>query len=604
MKSLSPGGGNDLSEVFTPSFTADRNSSGVLTAEWKLEFPADSGGKAWQESNRVWVNLADGSGDLLYCLFFMPCREEDSRENFNIEFSRGGAGKSLVPLQHAQTEAAVPAGRRVTFRVELYPVSASGGDGVIRVLYDAGNGFSEYIRVQDETYSEFAKLQFIYKTGKKDQNYHVLVDDIRVYAGASVPRPGATLSAEPLSVNPGESFTLSWTSENAGTLAIAPGIGTVAAEGSLSLSPSETVTYTLTATGPGGTVSRSVTVTVSEYPAPEVSLSAEPADIKTGDSFILSWVTQNATDVSIAPGIGTVAAEGSLTLSPPETVTYTLTATGPGGTVSRNVTVTVTGPPLPAVSLTAVPGVITEGESAVLTWASENGDSAVMDQGTGAVPLLGSLTVTPAETLTYAITVTGPGGTASAEATVTVTPPAVPAVSITADPETVIFGGISVLTWTAENAHTCSIEPDIGPVPVSGSVTVSPDRTTDYIITATGQGGSASARVTVTVKSPVTPQPEGSFGSKYNDLIPPDTTKDSYDYRRFSVITGLVHDMSGSPLPDVRVRSLRHPEYGTALTDTEGRFSLPVEGGSTMTAVFEHDSRITSHRQVYVPWND
>ncbi|CAK8715278.1 hypothetical protein GKODMF_06890 [Candidatus Electrothrix gigas] len=47
-----------------------------------------------------------------------------------------------------------------------------------------------------------------------------------------------------------------------------------------------------------------------------------------------------------------------------------------------------------------------------------------------------------------------------------------------------------------------------------------------------------------------------------------------------------------------------HPEYGTVLTNTEGRFSIPVEGGGTMTLTYRHDGFITSHRQVAVPWND
>ncbi|MEK6195202.1 MAG: NHL repeat-containing protein, partial [Deltaproteobacteria bacterium] len=47
-----------------------------------------------------------------------------------------------------------------------------------------------------------------------------------------------------------------------------------------------------------------------------------------------------------------------------------------------------------------------------------------------------------------------------------------------------------------------------------------------------------------------------------------------------------------------------HLEYGTVLTDAQVRFSLPVEGGTTLTVFYQKDGFITAHRKVYVPWND
>jgi RHS repeat-associated protein len=90
----------------------------------------------------------------------------------------------------------------------------------------------------------------------------------------------------------------------------------------------------------------------------------------------------------------------------------------------------------------------------------------------------------------------------------------------------------------------------------------------------------------------------------YNDLIPEDATISSYNPDRFSVITGLVYDIDELPLPDVSVTVHGHPEYGTSLTDAEGRFSLPVEGGAVLTMVYRKPDYITSHRQVETTWND
>ena len=81
------------------------------------------------------------------------------------------------------------------------------------------------------------------------------------------------------------------------------------------------------------------------------------------------------------------------------------------------------------------------------------------------------------------------------------------------------------------------------------------------------------------------PQPEGSFGEQYENLIPPSSTAGSYDPKRFSVITGLVKDLGDSPIPDVSITIHDHLEYGTVLTDATGQFSIPVEGGGTITIV-------------------
>ncbi len=81
--------------------------------------------------------------------------------------------------------------------------------------------------------------------------------------------------------------------------------------------------------------------------APTVSLKAEPTFITSGQSSTLSWTSQNATSLDLTPAIGTVTAEGSTQVSPTVSTTYTITATGPGGTASDSARVTVGAPPPP-----------------------------------------------------------------------------------------------------------------------------------------------------------------------------------------------------------------------------------------------------------------
>jgi len=77
---------------------------------------------------------------------------------------------------------------------------------------------------------------------------------------------------------------------------------------------------------------------------PTVSLKASAVQIKAGDSVTLSWTSTDATDLSLAPGVGKVAAEGSVPVTPTQSTTYTITASGPGGTASASANITVSGP--------------------------------------------------------------------------------------------------------------------------------------------------------------------------------------------------------------------------------------------------------------------
>ncbi len=65
--------------------------------------------------------------------------------------------------------------------------------------------------------------------------------------------------------------------------------------------------------------------------APTASLTANPNTIDKGQSTTLTWQTSNATDASIE-GIGAVQPNGSQSVSPSDSTTYTLTAKGAGGT--------------------------------------------------------------------------------------------------------------------------------------------------------------------------------------------------------------------------------------------------------------------------------
>ena len=96
-------------------------------------------------------------------------------------------------------------------------------------------------------------------------------------ASAKIPEPpppstGAprinSFTAEPRSIERGQSATLRWSVANATDISIDQNIGAVPANGSRQVFPSNTVTYTLTARGGGASDTRSVTVEVTSAPPP------------------------------------------------------------------------------------------------------------------------------------------------------------------------------------------------------------------------------------------------------------------------------------------------------------------------------------------------
>jgi peptidoglycan-associated lipoprotein len=109
---------------------------------------------------------------------------------------------------------------------------------------------------------------------------------------ARVERPTINnFTAEPSTIERGQSSTLSWSISNATDMSINSGIGAVQSQGQRQVFPTNTTTYTLTARGPGGNDSRSVTVTVSSPPPPPSSPPSTPR-LSSGD--MLAQQSQDA----------------------------------------------------------------------------------------------------------------------------------------------------------------------------------------------------------------------------------------------------------------------------------------------------------------------
>jgi len=99
-------------------------------------------------------------------------------------------------------------------------------------------------------------------------------------------------SAEPSSIERGQSATLRWSVSDATDISIDNGIGAVQANGNRRVFPSSSTTYTLTATGPGGSGTATATVSVTA-PAP-------PAETKPTTTPRVDLPTRLSTEVQDA----------------------------------------------------------------------------------------------------------------------------------------------------------------------------------------------------------------------------------------------------------------------------------------------------------------
>lgn len=166
-------------------------------------------------------------------------------------------------------------------------------------------------------------------------------------------------------IHPGECVMLHWNVQGGDFFGVDLNGESVSPSGEKQVCPNETTTYTLTVDVGNTVINREVMVTVvgtgqtpqqSQSPsagcdgAPVFSnFEAYPGSITSGQSTTLEWgpITngmngQLVGSVVLTPGnFGEVGSPSSRQVSPTSTTTYTLTATGCGGTAMKSVTVTV-----------------------------------------------------------------------------------------------------------------------------------------------------------------------------------------------------------------------------------------------------------------------
>lgn len=165
----------------------------------------------------------------------------------------------------------------------------------------------------------------------------------------------------------------------------------------------------------------------------------------------------------------------------------------------------------PVLTLTAAPAFLQSGQSTTLTWNASTASSCSASgswSGEASVEGTQTLLLTEPGDYVFVLTCTGPGGSDTQAAFVTVSGSpgsnSIP-VSLSANPTLVPVGQTTTLTWSSPDADSCTASGEwSGSKEVTGSeiVTVTHPGTSFYNLYCSGAGGSGSQQVAVTGSLP------------------------------------------------------------------------------------------------------
>ena len=184
---------------------------------------------------------------------------------------------------------------------------------------------------------------------------------------APTPPAITTLAASPNHIITGESTVLSWSTVGTTGCVASGGTGSDGWAGPIAttsagttvgpIGQAGTYSYSISCTGPGGpAATATVSVVVSPAPVgpPAITFTANgtnPTQVAPSGALTLQWSTVNATACSAAGGTGSDGWSGAEatsstgfslgTITSPGIYTYTLSCSGPGGSTTASVVVTV-----------------------------------------------------------------------------------------------------------------------------------------------------------------------------------------------------------------------------------------------------------------------
>jgi RHS repeat-associated protein/uncharacterized repeat protein (TIGR01451 family) len=289
-----------------------------------------------------------------------------------------------------------------------------------------------------------------------------------------------------------------------------------------------------------------------KLPTNSLTLNGAVADdgLPSGGSLTVVW--------SKLSGPGTVsfnnpnAAMTQATFGAAGVYVLRLTAGDSEQTASDDVTITVTAPPT-----------VNAGPDQVVMLPNTGMLSGTITGGTGTVDVAWSQQSGPGTVLF---------GSASATATSVIFP----------------VEGVYILRLTGQDANSVvsdevqvTVNPAPPPPPDPATVAPSPDQS---VVTTIG----AATEFLYTGANPIqTGVAAGTIKAE-----------------RAAVLRGRVLKKDNSPLSNVKISVLDHPEFGQTLSRADGRFDLAVNGGGVLVVKYEKTGFLPVQRSEDVPWQD
>ena len=288
--------------------------------------------------------MGDSDGNVTYTLLRGAQYLKDNR------LTPKGFNKLIVPddvavFGQAAKDADFDLGSdEITYRI---PVSVAGDlDVSVSLNYQTiAHGFLQDL-YRDNQLEQVDTFKTMYDAQSLKHEQIASVQTIVVSDGAGTPAPAApvvttTLSASPSTIDKGQSTSLVWTSTDADSCTAGWALSS-ATNGSETVNPDVTTTYTMIcSSGAGVSASDSVTVTVNAPPAaiaPTVSLTASPSSVTRGGSVTLNWSSTDANSCNaFGDWSGSKATAGQESIVINSSVTFTLTCSSDGGSVSDSV---------------------------------------------------------------------------------------------------------------------------------------------------------------------------------------------------------------------------------------------------------------------------
>lgn len=355
--------------------------------------------------------------------------------------------------------------------------------------------------------------------------------NITIVVSARTPMPVTVdATADDINIDYNTPATIRWTSHNADRCRVYYGswTGDLAANGSYTSSNLvNDRTFRVRCYSWDDTTDDTVTINVGENPAPPPTLdfSADNTSLDYNTATDLNWTATDTTSLSASgdwSGGKMIPSGSESTGDLLEDGSYTLRATGDGGTVTEVVNVSVGDPVLPPdLDVTVDDASVAYNQPTVVRWSSEHSDWCRLKYNSTDIPVgpdgnryTGNLI----ENTTYTVTCGNEADRTSKAATVEVIPVGFPPdITLTADTNPVPYGTGTTIRWTTSNARVCTLS-GVGAVDINGSrATSNLYLPITYTLTCTGDGGTASRNLTINIiGTPDAPPTLNFWADDYN----------------------------------------------------------------------------------------